>query len=679
MTTEVRAGAAVVAGSEPDRRTGPELRLSEVVVGGAAVFAALLAWASLGLAHLGRHSAFGAVVLALLGTAVLVRLCRGARVTVDRRGLAGVLAVGAVAAFLSFPGFGYGVTDKDPGGYVAHAVAIARTGSYSFDDPALQRVAGVEYKSPGARFPGIWVRDAQRGLIVPQFYHLWPSLLATAYDVGGFGGLVATTPLLAVLAAMLMTVLVRRALGGPAGEVAGVLAGLLLATNLLQVWQSKYPTTEILSELLFLGALLGVVLAVSTGWRVAAGLAGLLVGIGYLNRPDGLLLILVSAAAGAALVAVRRWDSRAWWYAGGLAAVLPHGFYQAYDAALAYTRGNNVPGLTKVLAVVLGALAAGVLARFLLEPLVDLLLRLAANRRAQFVAGFLVCAVAAVLLVVGFLRPRLFGPDYFQAGSRTYRSYDEHILRRLSWFFTLPGLAVMGLGLAVVALRRWRAELWALVLPTLLIFPVYATTSRNSSRLMWWNRRYVPTVLPGVVVLIALALGVALTLGVPRYRLALRGAALAVVAFLLVTFLGQSLPLRDHDEFGGSFAITAEIAALAGDRRGVYLWQPCDGCTPEPGLLFAAAVWLERDQLSALVPREAGKRAAYVDSFRRAFPGQPLFVVWRGGNRPEGLAAVPLRRVRSWHTSLPVWRESDTERPASAIRLGVDFTVWRVA
>jgi hypothetical protein len=56
-----------------------------------------------------------------------------------------------------------------------------------------------------------------------------------------------------------------------------------------------------------------------------------------------------------------------------------------------------------------------------------------------------------------------------------------------------------------------------------------------------------------------------------------------------------------------------------------------------------------------------------------------MFVVWRGTGRPEGLESVALTQVREFHTTLPVWRESDTQRPDSAIHLGVDFTVWRVA
>ena len=56
------------------------------------------------------------------------------------------------------PGFAYGVTDKDPGGYVEHAFSIARTGSYKVIDPTLDgRIpGGPVLDGPGARFGGVW-------------------------------------------------------------------------------------------------------------------------------------------------------------------------------------------------------------------------------------------------------------------------------------------------------------------------------------------------------------------------------------------------------------------------------------------------------------------------------------------------------------------------------------------
>ena len=664
----------------------PAVTSLDLLAGGAVLAVALLAWASLALAHLGAHSLPGAIGLTAVALVVVVLVVaitsRGrVRFANDGPGVVVALACAAVAAALTFPGFSYGVADKDPGGYVSHAVEIAHSGDYAFTDPVLHDKLPVQLTSPGARFAGVWVRDTATGRIVPQFYHLWPALLATAYDVDGYDGLRFAVPFMGVLAVLCMVAVARRAgtaLAGPAaGLVAAGSAGLLLATNMLEVWQSRFPTTEVLAEALYLGALLGIVVALQTRWRAAAGVAGLLVGIGWLNRADGLLLVLLSVGVGAALLATRRWDARATWFAAGLAVVTPHALLQAYDLAHNYSLANSIPSLPKVAALVAGCLVAGLVLRFVARRPLSWAVSGLGRPRVQRVVGLLVCAGAAALLVVGFLRPRLFGPDYFRYNEQFIRSYDEQIMRRLSWFFTLPGFAVMGLGLAAVALRRWRASVWALVLPTLVLFPLYAYSARNSTRLLWWTRRYVPTVLPGVVVLIALAIGVAWVVRI-RGRALLRIPAALTAVGLVAVFLSQSIPVRRHDEWKGSFALAQSISDLSPGTRGVYLWEPQQGCCAGPTQLFATPLWLAYDELSILLPVDPNARAQIISLYAKHFAGEPVFIVGDTPDLPSGIDPATVDPVMSKHVELPMWDESDTVRPAKAHEVPVDVAVWRV-
>ena len=699
VTTTLAGPAATRPAQGPTPSGRPELSALDLLAGGALLVVAVVAWASLALAHVGAHSAPAVLtlsalaLLALLGVAARVGSRTGRpRVRGDRGALALALGCAAVAAALTYPGFSYGVSDKDPGGYVSHAVEISRTGGFSFIDPVLQTAAAdpsfpVQLASPGARFPGVWIGDAATGEIVPQFYHLWPALLATSYDVGGQAALLATVPLMGVLSVLVLCAVLRRVGTELAGPAAGLVAvgagGLLLATNMLQVWQSRYPTTEVLAQALYVGALLGVVVALQTGWRPAAGLSGLLVGIGWLNRADGLLLVLVSVGVGATLLTTRRWDSRATWYAGGLLAVTPHALLQAYDLALNYSSGNHIPPL-RVLAAVVGAcLVAAVVLRLALGRPLAWAQRGLERRRPQLVVGSVVVLGAVGLLALGFLRPRLFGADLFDYNGRTIRSYDEQIMARLTWFIGLPAFFLMVVGLAVVALRRWSAPVWVVVLPTLLLFPVYGYTASNSTRMLWWTRRYVPTVLPGIVVLVALALAY---LAVRRYRgrrLTAVPAGLALVG-IVAWFLSQSLPLRAHDEWQGSFEASQRIADLSGGQDGVYLWEADQGCCAGVTRLFATPVWLQHGQLSALLPNDAAlavdgaARTTVLDRYRERFAGQPLFVVADGGMLPQGIDPASVVPVDRFQRELPMWQESDTERPAAARVVTVDVSVWRV-
>jgi hypothetical protein len=679
--------------ARPDR---PVLHLSELVVGATIAVAALLAWAALALAHLGDFSLPAVlVVTSLLLVAIVVAVWRWAPVSVrvDRTGCIGLLALGVVAGIVMFPGFHYGVTDKDPGGYVAHAMSIARTGSYDIIDPTLDgRIpTGPVLTSVGARFPGVWERDGHSDVIVPQFYHLWPALMAVSFKIDGERGLSNTAPLLGVLAILAAALALRRAIAAApwgselAGLVSGGVAGLLLATNMLEVWQAKYPSSEISAQLLFMGTLLALVVALITGWRPAAGLAGLLTGIGFLDRGDGVLLVLLAVAALAALIAVRRWDGRATWFAVGLGVVLPHALWQAYSyqAAGRYSSINGVPSLPKLAAAILGLLVLGVL----LRPVGPRVARWAANRRVQFRAGVVVTVLAAGLLTLGFLRPRLFGESFANFAGARERSFDEQIMTRLSWFISVPGFVLMLVGVAIVALRRWGGALWILTAPLLVIFPVYAYKAHNSTRLMWWTRRFLPTVLPLVLLLIGLALGVGLTvvirrapgvrgwLGGRRVWLVRLG-ALASAVGLLTFFLNESSPLRSHQEFAGSFAISSRIAADAGGKQGVFLWQRSPACCLYAESLFGETIWLERGQVSALLPSDPAQVAGYLREFDKGFPGQPVFVIWHGQTAPNlpGVRLTPADRVV---TSLPYWEESELHRPRKPTSVPVNFVVYR--
>jgi hypothetical protein len=665
------------ATQEQSRVATPAVLYSgEALILAAALGIGLLAWAGLALADAGGYRLPAALALAVAATAavaVVAWRARGRpRLVADWGGLAVLAGVALVAAVLFFPGFSYGV-GKDPGVYVSHAIAIARLGSTSLEDPVLDRsrVPRVEVmrEDPVNRLPAIWIEHRDPGRVIVQFYHLWPALLASAFQAGGYTGLVNLTPLCGLLAVLAVTLATRRAFG----LLTGALAGLLLATNMLEVWHAKYPSSEVFAQLLVGGALLGIVIALRARWRVAAGVAGLLLGLAYLARPDGLLLVLLTVTAGCALIAASRFDARAGWFAAGLAITLPYGFLQAYVLARRYTLANHVPDFPLVMVVIVGGLAVALLARRAAPQAGRWCARLLERRRVQLWIGGAVVGVAAILLGLGFLRPWLFGPVYDLVGDRRTRTYDEASLIRLSWFITVPGFGLALAGLALVALRRWRAQAWTLVLPTASLLPLYAYRAEVSSRLMWWTRRFVPIILPGLVVLIAAALGVGLALVVGRRRLrwAVRAAGAVVTTFLLVVFLGQSLPLRHHQEHHGSFEAIQRIARAAGDRQGIFLWQQTGGLPS-----FGGAVWLQQGQVGALLPERPDP--AYVRSFVRGFPGQPVFLVTTGNDPPRGYAGIELRRADRFTYRMPVWQESYESRPSFAREVPIRFASWQV-
>jgi hypothetical protein len=670
----------------------PVLTLGEAGGTVLALAVALVATASLALAHLGWHHGVLAVALGLAATGVVAATMwwSGPRpvVQVERLELAlvGLTAVAAAVFFL--PGFSYASVDKDPGVYVAHAFAIARHGDVTIPAAVLERGLDPMFGQTGM-FPGFWIEADAPEAITPQFYHLQSATLATAADLGGRGGVFNLTPLMGLASVCLLVVAVRRA----ASTAAAVVFGALLVTSMMQVWQARYPSTEMLAQLLLAGALLGGVLAIERRWAGGALAAGVLLGVGFLCRPDGFLYILLAAAVVAAAVAAGRVDRRVALLGAGLALTFPYAAWNAYEVRASYSASNSVPGLP----LLLGACAALVVAGLAVRGIADLLDRGGPStdtepapdgeptgdrdrsalvrllRRWRLPLGVLASVGAGLVLLGLWYRERLLGTDYVFSHfeGRTIRSLDEINIRWLSWFLTMRGLGLMWLGVVVVALTRVRAALYLLVLPAAVLLPVYLWDARISMRLMWWVRRFVPAGLPAVLLLIALAIAWAL---LHRFRpLRLLGALAALT--LVGSFVTQAWPLRGHDEMAGSWEAAEAVADFAGEEQGVFLYTASNG-PEDPVRNTPGAVWFIFDQVTSRLhpPYDIAEIDAYVD----AFPGQPVFLV-TGGDLPPNLPADRFTRLGTVTQRLTMWRESQSEVPSEAEVLEGDLVVWRVS
>jgi uncharacterized membrane protein SirB2 len=289
-----------------------------------------------------------------------------------------------------------------------------------------------------------------------------------------------------------------------------------------------------------------------------------------------------------------------------------------------------------------------------------------------------IAAIALVvgLFILGVLRPR-FGFDYFGYHDARIRSYDERSLWRLALFFTWVGLALAVLGAVTVLWQRWRRERIALF-GVLLVFTVlFLLHAKNSPQMMWWGRRYVPLVVPGL--LLMAGVGVAISLQFLRER---RNSPLFVVLVLVVVAVvgiqaRQSWALRGHDEKAGSYGVAQSVGALSGGQRGVFLWQR-GRCCAAPHLLFGSPTWIIGHSDSGVLPNDQAEWLPYAQSVQKAVPRQPLFMVLDAGTQPPTAAGLTLTMTQRFTGSLPVWEESNHHRPSHALTIPYDFVVYRL-
>jgi hypothetical protein len=662
------------------------LTLGEVAaLAGVVLVAAIATW-SLALAEVGSHDGWLAVGLGLVTTAgatgLVLAMDRRPSIRVDAVELALLAAVIIAGAFLFLPGFPYASADKDPGIYVSHAFAIAREGDVSIPDTV--RELGLEpYVRGEARFPGIWLDPEDPTVVTPQFYHLYPATLATAHDLIGNRGVFHLTPALAGFSVCLLVLAARRA----TNTATAVVFGALLVTSMIQVWQAKYPSTEVLAQMLLAGSLMGGVLAIERDWAGGAFVAGLLLGVGFLARPDGFLYLLLAAAVVGVAAAADRVDRRSVMLGAGLAVSLPYAVVNAYLLRTQYSDSNDIPHLVVLVAAAALLVGGGFLVRWVVA-LADRRRHRLAERddggvpanagllglvdRWHVPIGLLVSVATGLGLLVLWHRERLFGTDrvYSHFTNSVIPSLDELNIKWLSWFTTMRGLVVMWLGVVVAVLTRVRAGLYLLLVPVATLLPLYLWDARISMRLMWWVRRFVPAVLPGIALLMALAIAWAL---LHRFRpLRVLGAGVAVS--LVIEFASQSLPLRSHREMAGSWGAAEAIADFAGDEQGIFLYTPPNG-TVDPMRNTPAVVWFVFDQVTARLHPEYD--IDEIAAYQRAFPDQPVFLVTHG-ELPSHLPPGRFRSAGTVTEQLTMWEESTSERPDEAVGLRGDLVLWRL-
>ncbi|HVU71564.1 MAG TPA: hypothetical protein VHE83_01260 [Mycobacteriales bacterium] len=664
-------------------RERPSLAATDLIAGGSVVVLAVVVASALVLADTDRYDGVRVVGLSLFGLVALALLAAvlggpWPRARWDVRSLVVLLVVGGVAGALTFPGWAYVAADKDPGGYVMHALQIAQHGSSTFTDPARRPGVPVEDTGLGVRFGSLLSDGGTR--IVPQFYWGQSVALAVGYTAHGWAGLRLVTPLEALVGVLLLVAIGRR-LGGWPGAFA---AGLLLAVDMLQVFQAREPSSEALAQAFWLGGVLWLVVAIQERWAPAGGFAALCVCAGWLDRADGLIAMAMLVTLGSATLALRRWDGRAWWALGATVLLVPLGAWQAFDLAGRYSRDNGIPAGATVAVAGVVLVAFGALLRRLPPGVATWVAALPQRPWLRITAGVAISAGIVTLAVLAVLRRHLFGDTVrLKAGVPT-RTYDEISLQRLSWYLSWPVIAVAVLGAVLVALRPWRLATWVVALPTLFLSAVYLNDAHVSAQLMFWGRRFVPNVVPGIVLLAALA-GAAVWQWTrpPRWlRVVLRVGLAGALAAAVTYAVPQSLTLRTHEEWSGTQDVAAEIAHLSGgedDTGGIYLWDLVGGCCDEPWRLLAGPVWVEQRQLSVALPHAAdGDRTSYVDAYLRHFPGRKVFVVDQGFTKPKELAGVQLSAALTIDTQVRVWESRIRPRPSAAVVLPLQLTVWRV-
>lgn len=529
----------------------------------------------LGAHHTELIGAAGWVVAAVILARRAIARPRFPRLhTPDRIVLAGVLLAATLAS--AFPADPF-ISGWDMGTYASHAVYIVNHGRLDVPYPW----PATESPPPGFLAPGNVF--ATQPTMTVRFANLWPAWLAQTYAVAGYEGLVRLNVILGLFALLAIYGLARRFVNA---RIAAV-AILFLAFNPAQIWVTRQTLSEIPTQLLIWCGLLLLPAYLARG-RPRWGLwAGILLGVSAFVRIDALLLVPFLLMGHAVWNVVRPESDRPprptwrWVYLGSIPLF---GLALAYYAL--FSRPYLVDIATQVLAI--GALViVGVVGLALTHYAAVIRLARAALARRAVLIGLL--GILAVLtLYAYFVRPILPPFALYDAPGAIYdgeRMHIEDALPNLGNYLT-PGIVLGALvGWSLVFLAASRRSRTSVLVPLLVVVlgctAVYVWNQAAWPNHFWAIRRFVPIIIPAMVVFAGAAAAVALArLSIPGRRLAFR---LSVVALALYTaWIGvPSYAVAERQgsyaalrEFASDLPPSSQIVALDGIYEAWRYWMP---------------------------------------------------------------------------------------------------------
>ncbi|MDX6221740.1 MAG: hypothetical protein QOD91_794 [Frankiales bacterium] len=490
------------------------------------------------------------------------------------------------------------VVRRDPGPYGLIGSWVAQHGTISI--PSDAAVFG-HLPHIGFSTPAFYGRRAD--VLQPQFMSGLPLLLAPAHWIGGLPWLLRANAVIGAFALLTFASFVARVVGPRAAPFATA----VLALSYPETHAFRSPYSEPLTQLMVFG---GLCLLWDAGRRSeatsrAVGLAGLVLGLTAAVRIDAVADLLPLAAVVVVLaVGSRRWDAAG--LTVGLLAGIGVGVADGWWLHYAYLRDTRAQ-LTLVGFALLGVSIAAMVAIPAGRRLV---------RRWPLTTrwpGILAAAAIPLLAVFAYaVRPYVEHP-HSPAGDRTaqevgrlqalshlpidpHRTYAEYSLRWMGWWVGVPAilLAAVAAGLIV---RRWLAGRDAELLPVvgtglavaLLVFWRPSITPDHP----WADRRFVPIVLPVLVLLVTWLL--ARVAGDRRWRPAVPVLGLAVLVPTVATTAPLAWTRTETGQLSALHALCARIPASAAvlfvDDGLAARWAPAvrDECGVPTGYVMAAA------------------------------------------------------------------------------------------
>jgi len=380
----------------------------------------------------------------------------------------------------------------DPGVHLSTGANIVRTGALSIQYNIVRELSGVNSSfyptqenprrgATGREFPGFYITNAQTGSITPQFFHLYSIWIAIFYSLFGLQGTLYVTILFYLLSLCTIFFFTKRLFS----TQAAIIATALLAINFAQVWYALNAHSEMTMQFFMFLTLYFLYRYTSENDPLSGFLAALAIGNGLLTKIEFSFVIPLIIAFIVYAWMQKNIDIKA--FAWPFALLLPYSIWTALSFSKPYT-------LTIFIGI-LGNLQYWNLRHTFLIPVWAFLLALSAwfflTGRAKTLFTPRRRLYAALIIWLIFVILYFFSP-YILANQA-----DNFV--QLSYYLTPLGHFT---GLLGILLMFWNKDEhhWLLIAVFTAYFSLFGFEAIISQRHPWWARRFLPVIIPTLII-----------------------------------------------------------------------------------------------------------------------------------------------------------------------------------
>ena len=560
----------------------------------------------------------------------------------------------------------------DAGWYVNTGAHVARTGSLSGESrsfaslpPAAKPLFYTSFASlkklfsyfPDMESRGIYlwsfaVADPERGDLTayhPPLFSVW---IAIFHAVGGLRFSLYATPFFGALSVLGLYFAAKAMFG----RRIGLLAAVLLAISFTQIYFSRMPYSEMLSQCLLFSGIYALTTYIVEHKPLYAAIAALSFGQAILSRIEGLIVILPLAMFFGCWMIIKRSlpeDFRCF--------VIPFGLFLVDGVVLALTASRpyvelNSYGLWVKLRSLLGEspalLTVSVVSVGGLLILIILLglLRSRGVRSARGLNGIYEGRhLITALLSLAILLLAIYAYFIYPSPAREVGAGEAGTFVQLGQFMSPLGLWLGIFGL-VELIRRDVSEKTAFFLALtsihgLATISVLAMSTTRSY--VYPIRRQVPMMIPSLIMLASYAI-----LIWDKGGKLLRVAQLVAIVILLASFLALDMPYMNYREMPDTIAFSEKLAGHF-SRRDVVIFEEMWFQDSQVGH-FAAPLWAIYGQDTLLISTANAEEEAFSTAVARWLDdGKGVYFVSQSDPPPLSLEGYELLLVAEerWRSS----------------------------